>query len=99
MRLAGLCTLLHGQTSGPITRARAIILIIDPRADELADPALVRDVSGLTLGKDRVAALVGSSLPPRESALRLGIADETAPTSSACFPRSAYRDRVNWPRC
>jgi DNA-binding CsgD family transcriptional regulator len=38
----------------------------------------VRDVFGVTLGEARVAALIGTGLPPREAAERLGIAEETA---------------------
>ena len=61
-----------------LTHARAIVLAIDPEASGPADPALVRDVLGLTLGEARVASLVGSGLSPRESADKLGIAEETA---------------------
>jgi DNA-binding CsgD family transcriptional regulator len=61
-----------------LAHACAIILAIDPAAGEPADPALVRDVLGLTLGEARMAALVGSGLPPREAAEKLGIAEETA---------------------
>ncbi|NVN87288.1 MAG: helix-turn-helix transcriptional regulator [Rhodopseudomonas sp.] len=64
-----------------LTQTRAILLVIDPKAGEPADPALVRDVFGLTLGEARVAALVGSGLPPREAAVRLGIGEETARTA------------------
>lgn len=53
---------------------------IDPDANSPADPALVRDVLGLTLGEARVASLVGSGLSPPESAEKLGIAEETART-------------------
>ena len=63
-----------------LTHARAIVLAIDPEASGPADPALVRDVLGLTLGEARVAALVGSGLSPRESAENLGITEETART-------------------
>ena len=63
-----------------LTHARAIVLVIDPEASGPADPALVRDVLGLTLGEARVAALVGAGLSPRESAEKLGIAEETART-------------------
>jgi DNA-binding CsgD family transcriptional regulator/PAS domain-containing protein len=56
----------------------AIVLAIDPEAGEPADPALVRDVLGLTLGEARIAALVGSGLAPREAAEKLGITEETA---------------------
>jgi DNA-binding CsgD family transcriptional regulator len=61
-----------------LTHTRAIVLAIEPIIGEPADPALVRDVFGLTLGEARVAALIGSGLPPRETAERLGIAEETA---------------------
>jgi DNA-binding CsgD family transcriptional regulator/PAS domain-containing protein len=64
-----------------LTHTRAIVLVIDPTANEPADPALVRDVLGLTLGEARVAALVGSGLPPREAAEKLGITEETARTA------------------
>lgn len=64
-----------------LTHTRAIVLVIDPKAGEPADPAVVRDVFGLTLGEARVAALVGSGLAPREAAARLGIGEETARTA------------------
>jgi DNA-binding CsgD family transcriptional regulator/PAS domain-containing protein len=63
-----------------LTHARAIVLAIDPEADTSLDPALVRDVLGLTLGEARVAALVGSGLAPREASEKLGITEETART-------------------
>lgn len=63
-----------------LTRARAIVLAIDQAPHEPPDPAVVRDVLGVTLGEARVAALVGSGLPPREAAERLGISEETART-------------------
>jgi DNA-binding CsgD family transcriptional regulator/PAS domain-containing protein len=64
-----------------LTHARAIVLAIDPEASSPADPALVRDVLGLTLGEARVAALIGAGLSPRESAEKLGITEETARTA------------------
>jgi DNA-binding CsgD family transcriptional regulator/PAS domain-containing protein len=63
-----------------LTHTRAIVLALEQRLDEPADPAVVRDVLGLTLGEARIAALVGSGLPPKEAAERLGIADATART-------------------
>jgi DNA-binding CsgD family transcriptional regulator/PAS domain-containing protein len=63
-----------------LTNVRAIVLVVDPKPDDPADPAVVRDLLGLTLGEARVAALVGSGLRPREAAIRLGIAEETART-------------------
>jgi hypothetical protein len=42
------------------------------------DPAVVRDIYGLTLVEARVASLVGSGIPPRVAAERLGVAEDTA---------------------
>jgi DNA-binding CsgD family transcriptional regulator/PAS domain-containing protein len=63
-----------------LTHTRAIVLAIEHKLDERPDPAVVRDVLGLTLGEARIAALVGSGLPPKEAAERLGITEETART-------------------
>ena len=70
-----------GEMSAVLTHTRAIVLVIDPDAAAPPDPSLVRDVLGLTLGEARIASLVGSGLPPREAADRLGIAEETARTA------------------
>jgi len=64
-----------------LTHVRAIVLAIDPNTDAPPDPALVRDLLGLTLGEARVASLVGSGLPPREAAEKLGISEETTRTT------------------
>jgi DNA-binding CsgD family transcriptional regulator/PAS domain-containing protein len=63
-----------------LTHACVIVLAIDPQASDPPDPAVVRDVLGLTLGEARVAALVGTGLSPRESAKKLNITEETART-------------------
>ena len=63
-----------------LTHTRAIVLAIEQKLDEPADPAVVRDVLGLTLGEARMAALVGAGLPPKEAAQRLGISEGTART-------------------
>jgi DNA-binding CsgD family transcriptional regulator len=55
--------------------------VIEPKSDEPADPALVRDLLGLTLGEARVAALVGSGLAPRQASENLGITEESARTT------------------
>lgn len=60
--------------------ARAMVLAIDMKPNAPADPTVVRDVFGITLGEARVAALIGSGLPPRDAAQRLGISEETART-------------------
>lgn len=64
--------------NGFLTRARAIVLLMNPTADGIPDPSLIRDVLGVTLGEARIAALVGSGLSPKDAAVRLGIAEETA---------------------
>jgi DNA-binding CsgD family transcriptional regulator len=64
-----------------LTEVRTAVVAIAARKGEPADPAIVRDILGLTLGEARLAALVGSGLPPRESAERLGITEETARTT------------------
>ena len=63
-----------------LTQARVIVLVIDPDSDSPPDPSLIRDVLGLTLGEARIASLVGSGLPPREAAEKLGITEDTART-------------------
>lgn len=63
-----------------LTHTRVIVLAIEQKLDEPADPAIVRDVLGLTLGESRIAALVGAGLPPKVAAERLGISEETART-------------------
>ena len=64
-----------------LTHARALVLAIDPRTGDPPDPAVVRDILGLTLSEARLAALVGSGLRPGQAAVRLGITEETARTA------------------
>ena len=59
--------------------ARVVVVAIEATAGP-PDPAIIRDLLGLTLGEARIAALVGTGLPPKEAADRLGIAEETART-------------------
>ena len=61
-----------------LTHTRAIVLVIEQKLDEPADPAIVRDLFGLTLGEARIAAMIGAGLPPKDAAERLGIAEDTA---------------------
>ncbi|EGP06784.1 putative LuxR-family regulatory protein [Bradyrhizobiaceae bacterium SG-6C] len=68
----------QNSASGFLARARAIVLLMNPTADGIPDPSLIRDVLGVTLGEARIAALVGSGLSPKDAAERLGIAEETA---------------------
>jgi DNA-binding CsgD family transcriptional regulator len=63
-----------------LTHARMIVLALDPDNGSPVDPSLIRDVLGLTLGEAKIASLVGSGLPPREAAEKLGIAEGTART-------------------
>jgi hypothetical protein len=53
-----------------LATVRAIVLVTEPRADDPADPAVLRELLGLTLGEARVAAWVGTGLRPREAAER-----------------------------
>jgi DNA-binding CsgD family transcriptional regulator len=61
--------------------ASAIVVTTASRADEPIDPALARDLLGLTLSEARLAALVGSGLGPRDASEKLGITEETARTT------------------
>jgi DNA-binding CsgD family transcriptional regulator len=63
-----------------LTNARAIVLAIDPDSGGPPEPSLIRDVMGLTLSEARLASLIGSGIAPREAAVKLGIAEETART-------------------
>jgi DNA-binding CsgD family transcriptional regulator/PAS domain-containing protein len=63
-----------------LTHARAIVLVMDPEPDAPPDATVLRDLLGLTLGEARVAAWIGSGLPPRQAAAKLGISEETART-------------------
>ena len=63
-----------------LTHTSAFVLVIEQKLDEPADPAIVRDLFGLTLGEARIAALIGAGLPPKDAAERLGIAEDTART-------------------
>jgi DNA-binding CsgD family transcriptional regulator len=61
-----------------LVSAKAIVLVVDPEPSEPPDPAIVRDILGLTLGEARLTALVGSGMPPREAAQKLQISENTA---------------------
>jgi len=63
-----------------LTHTRAIVLVIEPKDDDPPDPAVVRDLLGLTLGEARVASMIGFGLAPREAASRLGITEESVRT-------------------
>lgn len=59
----------------------AIAVVTSSQVDGPADPALVRDLLGLTLAEARLTALVGVGLAPREAGERLGITEGTARTT------------------
>lgn len=60
-----------------LASASVILLVTDLNRTGVADPSLVRDVLGLTLGEARVAAVIGSGLGPRKTAEKLGISEHT----------------------
>ena len=70
-----------GRLEQLLAGVQAIVVVTESKAGDPPDPAMVRDLLGLTLGEARVATLVGSGLAPRESAQKLGIAEETARTT------------------
>jgi DNA-binding CsgD family transcriptional regulator/PAS domain-containing protein len=61
-----------------LVSGKAIVLVIDPEPSEPPDPAIVRDILGLTLSEARLAALVGTGVSPREAAETLQISENTA---------------------
>jgi len=58
-----------------------IAVVTSAQPGEPPDPALVRDLFGLTLAEARIAALIGAGLAPRNASLALGISEETARTT------------------
>lgn len=56
---------------------RAIVAVTTSDARQPADPTIVRDLLGLTLGEARVAALVGAGVAPTETAQLLGIPERS----------------------
>jgi DNA-binding CsgD family transcriptional regulator/PAS domain-containing protein len=63
-----------------LTHTRAIVLIREQKLDEPADPTIVRDLLGLTLGEAKIAAMIGAGLSPKDAAEKLGIKEDTART-------------------
>jgi DNA-binding CsgD family transcriptional regulator len=57
---------------------RAIVLVANLDSETPRDASIVQEMLGLTAGEARIASLVGSGLPPREAAARLGVSVETA---------------------
>jgi DNA-binding CsgD family transcriptional regulator/PAS domain-containing protein len=63
-----------------LLRTQVIVLAIELSAGDPADPAVLRDLLGLTLGEARVAALIAAGNSPREASQKLGISEETSRT-------------------
>lgn len=63
-----------------LTHTRAIVLAIERKLSEPADPAIVRDLLGLTLGEAKIAAMVGAGISPKDTAEKLGIKEDSART-------------------
>ncbi len=61
-----------------LVSGRAIVLVIDPEPSEPPDPAIVRDILGLTLSEARLTALVGTGIALQEAAQTLQISKNTA---------------------
>lgn len=59
---------------------RAIVLALPWAVGGPVDPAVLRDLLGLTLGEARVASLVGAGRTPREASQALGITEGSART-------------------
>ncbi|WP_333825365.1 helix-turn-helix transcriptional regulator [Pinisolibacter sp.] len=59
---------------------RVFVLVSRIGRNDPVDPAILRDLMGLTLAEARVATLVGNGLAPKAAAGRLGITEETART-------------------
>jgi DNA-binding CsgD family transcriptional regulator len=60
--------------------ARVLILAIEHDPAQPADPLIVKDLLGLSLGEARLASLIGTGKSPREAAQRMGITEESART-------------------
>jgi DNA-binding CsgD family transcriptional regulator len=69
---------LKANLASPLSNVAGIVLVIGLDARSTADPALLRDLLGVTLGEARLAAIVGSGIGPRDAAETLGITEETA---------------------
>jgi len=63
-----------------IAHARAMVIVLPQNDNAPADPAIVRDWLGLTLGEARLASLIGAGHSPREAAMALNITENSART-------------------
>lgn len=59
-------------------QAKAVLVLRDLDEQDATDPAMVRDILGVTLAEARVASLVATGVSPRDAATTLGIKEETA---------------------
>jgi DNA-binding CsgD family transcriptional regulator len=63
-----------------LTNTRNLVLVIEPKPNDPADPTIVRDLLGLTLGEARISALIAAGIAPRKVSEQLGITEETVRT-------------------
>lgn len=75
------CTAAATGVERMLSETSVIAVVTSAQPGEPADPALVRDLFGLTLAEARIAALVGAGLAPRNASQALGISEETARTT------------------
>ena len=78
-----------GFSEGVSTRAKALLLVTDPRPGAQLDPSIARDFLGLTLGEARVATLIGAGLAPRETSTRLSLTFSPTFSSYEGFPATS----------
>jgi len=66
------------QRIGVKDQARTLVLAVPLERSEGIDPAVVRDVFGLSLGEARLASLIGRGMAMQQAADKLGITQGTA---------------------
>lgn len=73
-----ICSPQHTALDRILGQARAIVIVRDLNEQQAPDPAMVRDILGVTLAEARVAALIATGVSPRDAAAALGIKEDTA---------------------
>lgn len=63
---------------GAPAAARTLVLTHRAASDRVVDPAVLRDVFGLSLGEARLASLIGAGQAVRQAAGQLGVTEGTA---------------------
>ncbi|OSP53810.1 hypothetical protein [Pseudoruegeria sp. SK021] len=71
-------TLMNEWRIGTRTAAKTLLFAAPTKPGSKIDPAVVRDVFGLTLGEARLAALIGGGMTVRAAAGQLGVTEGTA---------------------